>query len=96
VDRSEKFRMKCVPCHHDVPVLRSDKFRMKCLPCHHGMARPGGCLQIWRVSANVLNKHQRPADSLGLGKALAHHTEGSTLRNVKQGLGHAGHLWTRQ
>jgi hypothetical protein len=47
--------------------------------CHHGMARPrvadrGDGLQIWRVSANMLNKQSRTAESgwsssLGVGGA---------------------------
>jgi hypothetical protein len=46
--------------------------------CHHGMARPqvadgGDCLQIWRITANILNKQSRTADkgwssSLGVGR----------------------------
>jgi hypothetical protein len=51
---------------------------VKWVPCHHGMARPqvadgGDGLQIWRVSANILNKQSRTADrgwstSLGVGR----------------------------
>jgi hypothetical protein len=46
--------------------------------CHHGMARPqvadgGDDLQIWRVSANILNKQSQTADKrwyfrLGVGR----------------------------
>jgi hypothetical protein len=37
------------------------------VPCHYGMARPqvadgGHGLQIWKVTANVLNKQSRTAD----------------------------------
>jgi hypothetical protein len=47
-------------------------------PCQHGMARPqvadgGNGLQIWRITANILNKQTRTADkvwssSLGVGR----------------------------
>jgi hypothetical protein len=41
--------------------------RVKRVPCHHGTARPrfadgGDGLQIWRVTANILNKQSRIAD----------------------------------
>jgi predicted NUDIX family NTP pyrophosphohydrolase len=48
------------------------------VPCHHGMARPqvadgGDGLQIWGVSANILNKQSRTAEmewpsNLGVGR----------------------------
>jgi hypothetical protein len=47
---------------------------------HHGMTSPGVAgggdgLQIWRITANILNKHSRKADKmrssgLGLGEGL--------------------------
>jgi hypothetical protein len=53
--------------------------------CHHRMARPrianggGGGLQMWRVAANILNKHLRTADKrwysrlgFGLGAKTSH------------------------
>jgi hypothetical protein len=51
--------------------------KCKGVPCHHGMVCPqvvdgGNGLQIWRVTANILNKQSRTADkgwssSLGVG-----------------------------
>jgi hypothetical protein len=48
------------------------------VPSHHGMLRPqvadgGDGLQIWRVTANILNKqsrtsHKRWSSSLGVGR----------------------------
>jgi hypothetical protein len=40
------------------------------VPCHHDMARPqvadgGNTLQVWRVTANILNKQSRTADKGG-------------------------------
>jgi hypothetical protein len=39
----------------------------KVSPCHHGTARPlvtdgANCLQVWRVAANIVEKHSRIAD----------------------------------
>jgi hypothetical protein len=55
-------------------------YHVKWAPCHHGKARPqvadeGDGLQIWRVTANILNKQSRTderrwSSSLGLGVGL--------------------------
>jgi hypothetical protein len=72
---------------------------VKRVHCHHGMARPrvadrGDGLQIWRVVANMLNKHTRTADrgwssSLGVGrgpnKPHLHKTKFATKRYTQPG-----------
>jgi hypothetical protein len=67
--------------------------------CYHGMARPQFShgedgLQIWRVAANILNKHQRTADkewssSLGVGRGLTtpHRKTPDLFRNFLKSLG---------
>jgi hypothetical protein len=62
------------PYHPILSLLRDVKW----VPCHHGLARPqvadgGDGLQIWRISANILNKQSRTADKvwssrLGFGR----------------------------
>jgi hypothetical protein len=61
--------------YQNFPIL---SIHVKWVPCHHGMARPqvadgGDGRQVWRVAANILNKHSRAADKgwssiLGVGR----------------------------
>jgi hypothetical protein len=55
----------------------TNQCHVRWVPCHHGMARPqvadgGDALQVWRETANILNKQSLTADkgwssSLGVG-----------------------------
>jgi hypothetical protein len=64
--------------HPNIRVKHGSICHVKRIHCHHGMARPrvadrGDGLQIWRVTANILNKQSRTADSgwpssLGVGR----------------------------
>jgi hypothetical protein len=66
------------------------RFRVKWVPYHHGMARRhvadgGEGRQIWRVTANILNKQSRTADkgwpsSLGVGRGLTTPHREKTVR----------------
>jgi hypothetical protein len=71
---------------------------VKWVPFHDGMACPQdadgrGCVQIWRVSANILNKQSRIADTgwscgFGLDVGLTiPDRKNSSLRNIIHGLG---------
>jgi hypothetical protein len=61
-------QISCVTCEHHA----------RWVPCHHNMADPqvadvGDALQLWRATANILNKQSRTADkgwssSLGGGR----------------------------
>jgi hypothetical protein len=66
-------------------------------PCHHGVARPriadtGDGLQIWRVTANILNKQSHTADkgwssSSGLDERLTtHHRKKQLVTKCYTGL----------
>jgi hypothetical protein len=67
-----------VPSVRHLTILVDIANLVRWVPCHHGMARPQVAdgekgLQIWRVSANILNKQPRTADkgcssSLGVGR----------------------------
>jgi hypothetical protein len=53
--------------HTGTPKNILDKFNVRGVRCHHDMARPqvadgGDVLQIWRVTANILNRQSRTAD----------------------------------
>jgi hypothetical protein len=64
-----------------------ESHHVKWVPRHHGMGRPqvadGEGLQLWRASANILNKPSRTADkgcssSLGVGRG----TNDSSPQNI--------------
>jgi hypothetical protein len=73
------FQLQIQVGESSVSFLRSVLFanHVKWVPCHHGMSCPqvadgGERLQIWRVTANILNKQWCTADrvsssSLGVG-----------------------------
>jgi hypothetical protein len=51
------------------------RYHVRWVPCHHGTSLPqvadgGDGLQIWRVVANILNKHSRTSDK-GWSSSLA-------------------------
>jgi hypothetical protein len=71
-------------------------------PCHHRMACPGvvdgGDGLIWRVAANILNKHSRIPDKwwslgLGLGRGTKNRKMSSLLLNAIQRPGIGRILW---
>jgi hypothetical protein len=63
--RPQAVDVSCVPCHHG--MAHSQVADVRWVPCHHGMGRPqvadgGDGLQIWKVTANIMNKQLRAAD----------------------------------
>jgi hypothetical protein len=72
-------------------------------PCYYGMAHSqiadGDGLQIWRVTANVLNKHLQTADegwsfSLGLAEGLTtHHRKKSACYEVSHKASELDRFW---
>jgi hypothetical protein len=69
----------CIHNKHDIQIWVALLWNhVKSVPCHHGTACPqvvdgADGLQIWRVTANILNKQPQTADrgwssSLGIGR----------------------------